>query len=76
MTSTETWIVGNFGLWHLAKVRELLGAKTGKVYSSTLVAACSGRQVGGAYGYSAKTERPAEAGCCARCLKLASKVLS
>jgi len=70
----ETWISGQSStLWHIAREDELRGAKTGKVMGRSLVAACNGKTLGGAWGASKLNHRPLNpANICPRCAKLAS----
>lgn len=50
------WIASNAtddATWHLAEKRELVSA-SGKVFSRYSVTRCSGKKLGGPYGYSVK----------------------
>jgi hypothetical protein len=72
----EIWIYGTSGNWHLSRERELRGIKTGTVLSRYRVAACTGRPVGGAYGYSTHEGKPGQGyPICQRCESLAAKAL-
>lgn len=58
----------NTHTYHLGVLRELRGEKTGKVYSTYVVAACSGRQLGGVWGQTVyKTEAPEHGIACRKC---------
>jgi hypothetical protein len=65
------WITGHSAqsYWHRATMRELKGEKTGKVFSSYWVAACSGNRPGGAWGAITTDEEPTDF-LCPRCAKL------
>lgn len=72
----EGFIVSNGpnanGMWHAARVIEVRGARTGALISRGHVAACTGRQLGGPWGYSRWTDegQPAALEMCARCARL------
>ena len=61
--------------WHVAKEKLSIGAK-GTVFGKYYVAACSGKQLGGAWGYStldtAKQGQPRHV--CQRCRNILAKV--
>jgi hypothetical protein len=54
--------------WHQAKRKELRGLK-GTLFGVYYVARCTGKQIGGAYGYSQRAELPEHAHKCKRCFK-------
>lgn len=71
--ATPNWIVSNAresAVWHAAVERESRGAK-GTLFGTYYVAACSGRQLGGAYGQSMRHAMPSGPGVviCRRCLR-------
>jgi hypothetical protein len=57
-------------IWHLAKTKELCGDKTGKVMAKYIVAACSGKQLGGAWGHSQWQHAHAPSRICKACQRL------
>lgn len=51
--SETMWIASNRTdetIWHLGRKREQRGARTGRLMHTYYVTACSGRQLGGAWG--------------------------
>ena len=53
--------------WHAAVLRHRIGAVTGKVLRTYYVPACSGRPLGGSWGYTTVEELPRNATRCRRC---------
>lgn len=56
--------------YHLAKLREARGDRTGRLISRYYVAACSGRQLGGPWGYERAEVVPDGEPVCKRCARL------
>lgn len=56
--------------WHLAVRHEARSAKTGKLFGVYYKTRCSGRTLGGAYGYTRIESIPEHARVCTRCAKL------
>lgn len=72
------FITSNGGeLWHLAKVKESRGERTGRVLSTYQVTACTGKQIGGVWGYSTRSLEkdgvPSANNMCKRCLSILDK---
>ena len=75
----STWIAANSdGKFHLGLKHELRGDKSGKVYSTHYITACSRKQLGGAWGYWKSPTDPrtgtSTREICSRCFALASKL--
>jgi hypothetical protein len=64
-------------VWHVGREKELRGVKTGEVKHRYVVAACTGRQIGGAWGHRTwgRAENPPRSNMCARCAKIAERHL-
>lgn len=76
MTST-TWISSahNDPVWHLGREKESRGVKSGEVLGRYVVAACNGRQIGGAWGHRTwrHEHNPPRDAMCQRCAKIAER---
>ena len=59
--------------WHWAKREEHLGAKSGLIMGSYYLTACSGKQLGGAFGQTERKSLPEGATLWARCQTLLDK---
>ncbi len=72
--TVSTWIKGNGpkSLWHLSKISELRGEKTGTVYLKYRVTCCTGKQLGGAWGASSKDFDAIPDDSCRRCAEIAN----
>lgn len=70
-----TWINSLAGsgqvVWHLGEKRELRGVKTGTIKRTYYVTKCTGKQLGGAYGYVTREDTPIIDLACKRCAKIA-----
>lgn len=69
----STWITSNAtddGVWHLAR-EVTLKSPSGRDFGTSRKTACSGKQLGGAYGYT-KAAAPGDR-VCERCARLAGK---
>jgi hypothetical protein len=58
------------GKAHLAEQREFRGTRTGRVIDTYYVARCSGRSIGGAWGYAITSYEPQDRLFCRRCERL------
>jgi len=70
----DGWIrgKGRSGVWHLGRVHEVRGARTGEVLHRAHLTACSGAQLGGPWGYERATE-PTTAYICKNCARIARR---
>jgi hypothetical protein len=58
---------------HLGLRVDALGARSGLIMRVSYVSACSGKQIGGAWGYSKTQNQPEGSHVCPRCVKYAAK---
>lgn len=66
-----SWIASNRSddsPWHLGVKREVRSEKTGRLFSSYFVAACTGKTLGGSYGQTVRDEPGREL--CRRCVTI------
>ena len=76
--SAATWIAANNegAKFHLGLKHELRGDKSGHVYATHYITACSRKQLGGAWGYWNAPIDPRTingAAICARCFAISAK---
>ena len=61
------------GVAHIGLRQDLLGDRSGLILSVSYVAACSGKQIGGPWGYTRSQVQPVDSDICPRCAKYAVK---
>jgi hypothetical protein len=68
---TTKYICSNSSQWHIGVRKDMRGSRSGLLMSVSYVTACTGQQLGGAWGQTEKTEHDGEV--CERCRKIMEK---